>query len=204
MSEVFKKFLSGYQSFRQKYVDSDKLIMKHLADNGQQPKAMVIACSDSRVDPAIILQCDPGDLFVIRNVASIVPPYQNDGRYHGTSAALEFGIRFLNIKHLILLGHSQCGGMQVLMDSQLDNKKSEQGDFINSWVSIVKSSKPIEPNIDSYVKEALNKSYQNCLTFPWIRSKLEDDVLKIHRWFFKINSGEIFSHSSNGQYNPLI
>src|SRR5438105_3891479 len=117
MKNSFEKILQGYQLFRKKYAVGDNSVMQYLSHYGQQPQVMVVACCDSRVDPAVIFQCDPGDLFVVRNVANIVPPYEKDKMHHGTSAALEFGICFLKIKHLVLLGHSQCGGIQVLLDN---------------------------------------------------------------------------------------
>src|ERR1700738_5159286 len=116
MEKSFIQMLQGYQKFRKKYALGDKSIMEYLSHYGQQPGVMVVACCDSRVDPALILQCDPGDLFVVRNVANIVPPYEIDEAHHGTSAALEFGVRFLGVKHLILLGHSQCGGIHALIN----------------------------------------------------------------------------------------
>src|SRR5579872_4956068 len=140
MEKSFTKMLQGYQAFRKKYAQGDTSIMSNLSDHGQQPQVMVIACCDSRVDPAVILQCDPGDLFVVRNVANIVPPYEKDEAHHGTSAALEFGVRFLKVKHLILLGHSQCGGIQTLLDSHHNHDVSKD-DFITNWVSLVKSSR---------------------------------------------------------------
>src|SRR5476651_1469906 len=106
MEKHLQKMIKGYQVFRQKYASGDHSVMHNLADLGQNPETMVVACCDSRVDPALILQCDPGDLFVVRNVANIIPPYEKDQGYHGTSAALEFGVCSLEVKHLILLGHS--------------------------------------------------------------------------------------------------
>src|SRR5438876_7497740 len=129
MQSSLTKMLKGYQAFRKKYAHGNKSIMKYLSHYGQQPHTMVVSCCDSRVDPALILQCDPGDLFVVRNVANIIPPYEKDENHHGTSAALEFGIRFLKIKHLILLGHSQCGGIQALLNSH-----SNKNDFVTNWV----------------------------------------------------------------------
>ena len=158
MQNSFKKILEGYQEFRKNYALSDQSIMKYLSDYGQQPQVMVVSCCDSRVDPALILQCDPGDLFVVRNVANIVPPYEKDDAHHGTSAALEFGICFLKIKHLILLGHSQCGGIQALLDSHGETSN----DFIDNWVSLVKLDDPHTHNVDTYAKLALNRSSSNC------------------------------------------
>lgn len=166
--------------------------MKHLALRGQKPEIMVIACCDSRVDPSLILQCDPGDLFVVRNVANIVPPYECDDKHHGTSAALEFGVCYLNVKHLIIFGHSQCGGIDALVNA----KNLKQNDFISSWVSLIDRHTTTE-DIDIVAKNALSYSYDNCLTFPWIKERVEKNQLDIHRWFFDIQSGEIFVYTDS-------
>src|SRR5437870_1994102 len=147
MQNSLIKILKGYQVFRSKYAHGDTSVMQYLSHNGQQPQIMVVACCDSRVDPALLLQCDPGDLFVIRNVANIIPPYEKDEAHHGTSAALEFGICFLNVKHLILLGHSQCGGIQMLLDNQ-----SIKNDFITNWVSLIKTEHFDFKDSDDYAK----------------------------------------------------
>ncbi len=193
MEKSFNKIMHGYQQFRKKYAQGDQSIMEYLSDYGQQPQVMVIACCDSRVDPALILQCDPGDLFVVRNVANIVPPFEQDDMHHGTSAALEFGIRFLKVKHLVLLGHSQCGGIQTL----LEGKHSIKNDFISNWVSIVDEQADNKMNADDYAKLAVKKSYENCLTFPWIEEKLQQNELAIHQWYFDIKTGRIFAYSEN-------
>ncbi len=198
MEKNFKDLLHGYEQFRDKYVHGDSSVMHYLSHYGQNPQAMVVACCDSRVDPALILQCDPGDLFVVRNVANIVPPYEKDEAHHGTSAALEFGICFLQVNHLILLGHSQCGGIQSLINGDRDN------DFITSWVSLIKDKNLQLNHEDDYAKLALKKSYNNCLTFPWIKEKIKMGKLVIHLWFFDIKNGQIFTYQENiDQYVPL-
>ncbi len=200
MEKSFNKLLEGYQSFREQYAHGDKSVMRYLSHYGQQPKVMVVSCCDSRVDPALILQCDPGDLFIARNVANIVPPYEKDTGHHGTSAALEFGIRFLQVNHLILLGHSQCGGVQAA----LDHAMSHQNDFITNWVSIVKADGLTSHNVDDCAKRMLNQSYQHCLTFPWIQEKVEQRTLMVHLWFFDIKTGQIFRYSEQHEtYEPL-
>lgn len=200
MEETFKKILEGYCLFRKKYAEGDNSIMRKLAVHGQKPEIMVVSCCDSRVDPALILQCDPGDLFVVRNVANIVPPYEKDEVLHGTSAALEFGICLLKVRHLILLGHSQCAGVNVLLNSQ-DLSKN---DFISKWVSSIKIAENAPKDCDEYVKLGLGRSYKNCLTFPWIKEKVEEENLKIHRWFFDIKKGQIFTYSDiYGVYQAL-
>lgn len=200
MEENFKKILKGYQLFRKKYAQGDQSIMHYLSRHGQQPQIMVVACCDSRVDPALILQCDPGDLFVVRNVANIVPPYEKDEAHHGTSAALEFGVCFLKVKHLILLGHSQCGGVQSLLNSN----DLKQNDFISNWVSIIKKESCDCQNVDEYAKLGLQQSHQNCMTFPWIKQKTKDHELIIHLWFFDIKTGQIFTYlASEKTYKAL-
>jgi carbonic anhydrase len=196
----FQKILKGYQTFRKKYALGDQSIMKCLAEYGQKPQVMVVSCCDSRVDPALILQCDPGDLFVVRNVANIIPPYERDGTYHGTSAALEFGVCFLKVEHLVLLGHSQCGGIQALLNSDT----AHSNDFITNWVSIIKKQSLHAKDEDEYARLALHVSHQNCLTFPWIREKVEQGNLVIHLWFFDIKTGQIFNYcGETAEFQPL-
>lgn len=199
MEANFLKILQGYHQFRQKYVLGDQSVMQYLADHGQNPEIMVVACCDSRVDPALILQCNPGDLFVVRNVANIIPPYEKDNAHHGTSAALEFGVCFLKVKHLILLGHSQCGGISALLNSE-----TMEDDFITNWVSQLKKDKTQYSSPDECAQLALKQSFKHCLSFPWIKDKVDDFKLKIHLWFFDIKHGEIFTYSEAKQtYEPL-
>lgn len=190
MEKSFSKMLEGYKRFRKKYAEGDSSVMSKLANHGQQPQTMMVSCCDSRVDPSVILQCDPGELFIARNVANIVPPYEQDETQHGTSAALEFGICYLHVKHLIILGHSSCGGMNALLNSA----SLDQNDFISRWVSIVKVS-TTDNDADTLAKNALVYSYQNCLTFPWIKERVAAGSLKIHLWFFDIKDGEILVYS---------
>ncbi|HSW93524.1 MAG TPA: carbonic anhydrase [Gammaproteobacteria bacterium] len=209
MGKNFNKVLQGYQAFRAKYALGDSSVMHYLSNVGQQPKIMVVACCDSRVDPALILQCEPGDLFVVRNVANIVPPYEKDDAHHGTSAALEFGVRFLEVENLILLGHSQCGGIQALLknsqnENDNDNENANRNDFINNWVSLIKTPDSRVQDVDACAKSALQQSYQNCLTFPWLLEKVKKKKLAIHLWFFDIGAGEIFTYlDEEKKYQPL-
>ncbi len=207
MQKSFEQTLQGYQVFREKYTKGDKSVMQYLYDYGQKPETMVIACCDSRVDPALILQCDPGDLFVVRNVANIVPPYEKDEAHHGTSAALEFAVCFLQVKHLVILGHSQCGGIEAL----LNKHTMKQNDFITNWVSLVENNQIINNkstkhsiNSDEYAKIALKQSYRNCITFPWITEKIKEQKIVIHLWFFDIQTGQIFTYNEKeDEYKAL-
>jgi carbonic anhydrase len=199
VEKSFLKMLQGYESFRDKYAHGDSSVMQFLSDYGQRPRTMIVACCDSRVDPALILQCDPGDLFVVRNVANIVPPFEKDTGHHGTSAALEFGVRILEVENLILLGHSQCGGIQALLDNH-----EHHDDFITNWVSQIHPHDFKPEQTDECAKLALNQSYENCLTFSWIREKVANKQLIIHLWFFDIKDGQIFTYSEqDGKFQPL-
>lgn len=190
MEKSLNKILQGYSDFRKQYATGNQSVMRQLSAQGQQPEVMIVSCCDSRVDPSVILQCDPGELFVVRNVANIVPPYECDEKHHGTSAALEFGIRHLHVKHLIILGHSQCGGIDALINGD----KTKKNDFISNWVSLIDMHLSTH-DIDTCAKQALTHSYENCLTFPWIKKRVDNNTLKIHRWFFNIKTGEIFVYS---------
>lgn len=199
MQQGIKKIITGYHQFREKYAGGDASVMHGLSVHGQKPEIMIVACCDSRVDPALILQCDPGDLFVVRNVANIVPPYEKDEMHHGTSAALEFGIRFLQVKNLIIFGHSQCGGIETLFNGA----NAGATDFIRNWVSIVQTTASVT-HPDEYAKLALTTSYHNCLTFPWIRERIDINQLAVHRWFFDIKEGQIYRYVHERQtYEPL-
>ena len=200
MNKTFTRILQGYKEFRSQYAKGDNSIMAKLADKGQKPEIMIVACSDSRVDPALILQCEPGDLFMVRNVANIVPPYEPDSGYHGTSAALEFGICYLKVQHLIILGHSQCGGIRALMTEE----ELKQNDFITNWTSNLETCLENTTDVDEMSKIAIAKSVQNCSTFPWISKKVENNTLKIHQWFFDIKTAKMYSFCpENKEYLPL-
>ncbi len=193
MQKSFEQLLSGYKKFKEKFGDSGNDLMSNLSLKGQAPQFMVISCCDSRVDPSLILQCSPGDLFIVRNIANIVPPYESDEYHHGTSAALEFGVCYLKVKHIIIMGHSQCGGIIASLDKSV---LSQQNDFIGNWVKLINHQHDTNIDIDTYAKECLNYSYENCLTFPWIKSRVQEKKLSVHRWFFDIKTASIMAYST--------
>lgn len=192
MKDSFDKLLQGYQGFRKRYTQGDNSLMQQLAQEGQKPEVMVVACSDSRVDPAVILQCDPGELFVMRNVANIIPPNESDHTHHGVSAALEFGVCYLNVKHLVILGHSNCGGIQALLDQRI----VVENHFISDWVKLIEKDDRKNLTPEQYAQYALGLSYQNCLTFPWLEERVHAGKLMVHQWFFDIKQGKLFCYSA--------
>ena len=196
-SQELDYIIDGYKHFRQKYFDGNNSIFKDLK-NGQNPQILVIACSDSRVDPAVILDCKPGDLFVVRNVANLVPPFEDDVSHHGTSAALEFGVCVLGVRHIIIFGHSGCGGIRSLFE---DQTKMQKGNFISKWMELAKTAyhktlknyslASIDDQASHCTHFALIHSLDNLSTFPWIKSRVENGELSLHSWYFDIETGMI-------------
>lgn len=194
------QFIAGFKQFRQQYFDPREHRFAHL-QNGQQPKVLVVGCSDSRVDPALLTGCAPGELFVVRNVANLVPPCEQDIRHHGVSAALEYAVCHLEVEHIIVLGHSGCGGINALMHGITNGRPAE---FIGPWVSIAQRAREMvraelsgkEPEKQNRACEqaAILISLENLLTFPWIRERVEQGELLLHGWYFDISSGRLDSY----------
>ena len=135
---TISRLIAGFESFRKTYYEEQPGFYRSLVEKGQRPEVMIIACSDSRVNPSIIAKAEPGELFVVRNVANLVPPYEPDSHYHGTSAAIEFAVRDLGVKHIIVLGHSHCGGVRCLCEG---HEKAGDREFIDGWMSIVEQAR---------------------------------------------------------------
>jgi carbonic anhydrase len=197
----FRKLVEGYKSFHRNYFKSGNDLYKTLAREGQAPETLVIACSDSRTDPAIVLNSDPGDLFVVRNVAAIVPPYRSDDYHHGTSAAIEFAVRVLKVKHIVVMGHSLCGGVRAL--AEIDEMRGKY-EFLPQWVNI---GAPALEAVENELKDAgpqirrraleqavVLVSLQNLMTFPWIREAIEAKAIDLHGWYLDITSGGLMHY----------
>jgi len=197
-----QQLIEGFRRFRELHFAEDAELFQDLTQFGQTPKALVVACCDSRVDPALVLDCAPGDLFVIRNVANLVPPAENQGHYHGTSAALEFGVRNLTVPHIIVLGHAQCGGIHALLAGGVPKEDS----FIAEWMSLAEDARK---QIDQEFAGATDKlrhraceqqailiSLNNLMTFSWIRERVEQGKLTLHGWYFDIVGGELLGYNA--------
>jgi carbonic anhydrase len=177
-----------------------------LAERGQQPAAMVVACVDSRVDPAMIFDCGPGELLIVRNVANLVPPYAPDSAYHGTSAALEFGVRVLQVPNLIVLGHGSCGGIRTL----LQGAPAEAQDFVVPWMAMaepaLRRALACDDGTDAQLRceqEVVKLSLDNLLTFPWIAERVAAARLTLHGMWFAIHSGELTRLRPDGAFVPV-
>jgi len=192
-----KSLLEGYFRFRRDIHAADRGRYLQLAELGQAPSAMVIACCDARVDVAAIFDAEPGALFILRNVANLVPPYEPEGKYHGTSAAVEYAALVLKVPHIVVLGHSHCGGVNTYRQRVRDNV-SEQG-FIGSWLTLLDHLKVVESDIFAYGDEmafefaVVRSSLANLRTFPLLREQEEKGLLALHGLHFDLGSGELLS-----------
>jgi carbonic anhydrase len=205
-----QQLIAGFQRFRERSFADDDAQFHDLVQFGQSPTTLVVGCCDSRVDPALILDCAPGDLFVIRNVANLVPPAENLGHYHGTSAALEFGVRNLAVQHIIVLGHAHCGGIHALLEGGVARDDS----FIAEWMRIADAAREkIEQELAgaggevrqrACEQQAILVSLNNLMTFPWIRERVEQGRLALHGWYFDIEHGELLGYNATAcQFETL-
>jgi carbonic anhydrase len=207
----FKKLISGYKSFRKNYVGADRQLYADLVRDGQSPETLVIACSDSRADPAILTKSSPGDIFVVRNVAAIVPPYKTDSNHHGTSAAIEFAVRTLKVRHIVVMGHSLCGGIHALQNREIMRGKYE---FLPQWIEI---GKPALDNVEKELGDApadiksraveqavVLASLDNLLTFPWIKEAVDNKTIQLHGWYFDLSTGALLDYQhATGRFEEV-
>lgn len=199
MTDAIQQLIDGFESFRARHFEAEPELMRTLA-KGQRPEVMVIACSDSRVDPAILTSARPGDLFIVRNVAAVVPPYDPTRSPQGTSSAIEFGVLGLKVRHIVVLGHAQCGGMAFLaQQAGMPPDQRAPFEFVGGWVRIAERglhavlSAAIPPDGCARAVEQVGilVSLHHLLSFPWIRERVERGELALHGWYFDLASGQM-------------
>jgi carbonic anhydrase len=191
--------LNGFRKFREMYFEKSPGIYQDLLSHGQNPRFAVVACSDSRVDPAIVLQTEPGDIFSVRNVAALVPPYEEDRHYHGTGAALELAVTELGVEHIIIMGHAHCGGIAAMVHSQEGGPAG--GKFISAWTNLLREARSralaAEPKLDGDALlrasecQSVQLSLENLATFPFVREAMEAGNLNLHGWYLNIFEGAL-------------
>lgn len=193
----FATLITGYHRFRNREWRAERDRWDELAE-GQSPKVMVIACSDSRVDPATIFDARPGEMFVVRNVGNLVPPFEPDQNYHGVSAALEFAVTQLEVDELVVMGHGFCGGCAAALTGQFDDADQGQGHFIAHWVEMLADAREkiraAHPVLDreAFLEmelESVRLSLRNLMGFPWVRQRVESGRLTLHGAYFAIADG---------------
>lgn len=197
------KLLDGYRRFRAHGWPQKRQEFETLADKGQSPKALVVACIDSRVDPAMIFDAGPGEMLTVRNVANLVPPYGPDATFHGTSAALEFGVRVLEVQHIIVLGHGLCGGVKALVEGA----PVEANEFVVPWMSLARPAceRAIRNGSGNNVQqrcefEVVKVSLANLMTFPWVADRVDRGTLKLHGAWFDVRFGELMLLQPDGTF----
>jgi carbonic anhydrase len=194
---AFNAMVEGYFRFREHGWTPNRERWRSLRE-GQQPEVMVIACSDSRVDPTQIFDVAPGEVFVVRNVAALVPPFETTPGHHGVSAALEFAVQVLKVKEIVVMGHGMCGGCKAALTKELHGTERGQGGFIADWIGLLDEAR--ETIASRYGTEgrdaeremelaAVRVSIENLMTFPCIRSKVGKGELRLRGAFFAISDG---------------
>jgi carbonic anhydrase len=211
MSALPRNLIEGFQRFREQHFERNDNLYQQLVKQGQTPKILVVACCDSRVDPALVFDCDPGDLFVIRNVANLVPPLETQSGRHGTTAAIEYGVSTLGVRHIIVLGHARCGGINALVRT---GGVCAAGSYIDDWMCLVESARAEVmaemPQATLAEKEraceqrAILVSLKNLMTFPWIHERVERSELNLHGWYFDIEHGQLLGYDATTRgFAPL-
>jgi len=199
------ELIEGYRRFRAGTWRDERSRFEQLSRLGQKPRALVIACSDSRTDPQMVFNAVPGELFVIRNVANLVPPYGPDDQPHGVSAAIEYAVRALRVSAIVVMGHAMCGGINAL----INGTPAEVSDFVGQWVKIAEPARaramaaPPERRLDACEHEAVRLSLENLMTFPWIKDAVSAGDLKLHGCFFDIRSGILERLWEDGTFRPV-
>jgi carbonic anhydrase len=196
------ELITGYRRFRAAAWPERRRLFENLAERGQRPRTMVVACADSRVDPAMIFDAAPGDIFVVRNVANLVPPYAPDVGCHGTGAALEFGVLILQVQHLVVLGHGLCGGIRAL----LEGPSAAVGDFLGPWIATAARARnrvlecaPADPQLAGE-HAGIALSLENLLTYPWIAERVTDGRLRLHGAHFDVRNGVLAVRRADGDF----
>ncbi|MGL6069738.1 carbonic anhydrase [Craterilacuibacter sp.] len=207
-----ERFIEGFSRFQLQYFDSSSGLY-HELKQGQHPSTLLIGCSDSRVDPAQLLGCDPGDIFTVRNVANLVPPCGAAKSHHGVSAAIQFAVDQLQVSRIIVLGHAQCGGIRALIEQRFE--PNGQDDFIGPWVAI---AEPARVRIEAVMASASQAekrracelaailvSLKNLETFPWVKRAMDAGSLTLHGWYFDLDAGALLAYSARSDaFLPLV
>jgi carbonic anhydrase len=201
-----QKLLNGYKAFREQRWPKERALYGALAEQGQSPRMLVIACCDSRVDPATIFDAGPGELFIVRNVANLVPPYEQGEGLHGTSAAIEFAVRKLHVRTILVLGHAQCGGVTAALAAEQD----PTDEFIGPWIALLAPARArctcseAADEQGALERESIKLSLERLKTFPFVADAMAAGELVLEGAHFGIADGhlELFDHAT-GEFLPL-
>jgi len=204
------RLINGYRAFVAQRLPLERSRYKTLAETGQDPEVMVICCCDSRVSPEVIFDAHPGELFVVRNVANLVPPYLPTGSTHGVSAAVEFAVQRLKVRYIVVMGHSHCGGVRAYVEGR---DRAHPGDFIDEWMALIAPvAKALDDGSDKNTADYLHRLERasvvamlaNLISFPWIRDRVEQRELHLVAAYFDVGTGELTVYdSTTGAFVPF-
>ena len=204
------RLIEGYEHFAAGRLREEQSRYRELSELGQSPEIMVIGCCDSRVSPEVIFDAKPGELFVVRNVANLVPPYTPDGAQRAVSAALEFAVQALKVKHIVVLGHAQCGGIRAFAE---ESKPLSPGDFIGRWMEMIapaadmigaRGDEPMGSYLTRLEQASMVKTLDNLMTFPCVRILVERGKLQLHAAYFGVATGGLSVLDKNsGEFRPV-
>ena len=205
MTDRKDKLIAGYRAFRAGDYKAQKKLYEELGTHGQSPKVMLIACSDSRVDPTDIFDAYPGEMFVTRNVANIVPPLDDSEGYHGTSATIEYAVKVLKVEMIVVMGHESCGGIQGCLDGM---GHDPDAGYVGKWVSIINSVRDRvlarglpEGEVTLQMElEGVRQSQANLMTFPFVREAVEAGHLKLQGAYFSIIQARLMLSNDDGEF----
>lgn len=204
------KLLDGYRRYRENRWPELRALNRYLAERGQEPKTLIIACSDSRVDPSTIFDMGPGEAFVIRNVANLAPPFEEGNGYHGTSAAIEFAVERLNVDTILVLGHAQCGGVAHAHALHRACPHTDNKSFLDSWVSLLNPAiERLEPKSDGnplpdLERESIRVTVENLQTFPFVRRAMEERGMRLEGARYGVADGALeVLDASTGAFVPV-
>src|SRR3954469_23938972 len=206
------QLIEGYQRFRNQDWARERERWSELAE-GQSPQVMILSCADSRVDPAQIFDARPGEMFVVRNIAALAPPYETSRGFHGVSAALEFAVTQLKVEEILVMGHGLCGGCSAALTGQFDDTEPGEGHFIADWVRMLDGARDrVRTHHDELdraafldmEREAVKVSLANLRTFPWISEREEAGGLRLHGAHFSIAEGRLYIlDEAEGNFRPV-
>ncbi len=201
--DAYAKLISGYKDFKKDYLSEENKSWLDFHSTGQAPKVMVIACSDSRVDPVTLTKVGLGDIFMVRSVANIVPTFNENGGGDSTCAALEYAVNHLKVEHIVVMGHSGCGGIAAMMNGDID-EKTPFFQFIKPWVNNVIGASKDGGDACDCEKKGVLLSLDNLKGYPWIAERIENGDLNLHGWYFDIGSGNLSEYSEgNGSFEEI-
>jgi carbonic anhydrase len=204
------RLIDGYRAFAATRLPVERSRFERLAETGQQPEVMIIGCCDSRVSPEVIFDAHPGEMFVVRNVANLVPPFSPTGFTHGVSAAIEFAVLGLKVKHIVVLGHSRCGGIRAFIERR---HHPDEHDFIGSWMELIRpAAQKLEddgaaekPDYVTRLEQAsVVATMENLKTFPWVRERVERQELQLLGAYFNVATGLLEAYdTASGHFEPV-